>query len=745
MPNENSGDPDLTRSPRLFLLGLAVVAVAIAAGPTARTQEPPSETPAGEPPTVPSEGAPTAEIPGTEVPAASWPAAARLEDPQLEIVYDTVLDATYDADTQRIDGSMRLTWRNTASVPVPDLCFHHYLNAFSSNRSTFFEESGGRLRSDEFEGEQWGWIEVSSLRLADGTDLKPQESYVQPDDDNPHDRTVAFYDLPEPIAPGGEITVEVDFTSQLPSIFARTGANGNYILAGQWFPKIGVFEDSGDRGRPEPGWNCHQFHAHSEFYADFGNYDVTLTLPGEYAGKIGATGVKVAEQTAEGQVTARFVQQGVHDFAWTADPDYLVLRERFDPQEDVPAEQRRRIAETLGMSPSELTLQPVEITLFLQPAHANQAERYFRSAKEAIRGYGLRLGAYPWGTLTLVDPAYGAGGSGGMEYPTFITLGTSPLLSIPPFRELLFPEIVTIHEFGHQFFQGMIANNEFEESWIDEGINSYYEMVVMEEEYEDSIRFLGLRLPAFDQHWLSVAGGRYTDPIVTPSWGFLTSGSYGQNSYPRTAVSLRHLENLLGPETFARAMRHFFQTWQFRHPDTRDFQRAIEESSGRDLAWFFDQAWHSTRKLDYAVRSVTSEEIDQDEGVFWEDGERIEKETEDGWGDDEEDDGDEIYRSTVVVARNGAFVHPVTVEMRFEDDHTIRRTWDGDTRWIRWTFTGPRKLESAQVDPDGQLALDANRLNDSRRVEPVKLPERKLLTDFLFWLQTLFGAGSLVS
>ncbi len=515
------------------------------------------------------------------------------------------------------------------------------------------------------------------------------------------------------------------------------------MLAGQWFPKIGVFEDAGDRDRPEPGWNCHQFHAHSEFYADFGNYDVTLTLPGEYAGKIGATGVKVSEETNDDRVTARFVQQGVHDFAWTADPDYLVLEERFDPEADVPAEQRRHVAQTLGMPEAELTLQPVEITLFLQPAHANQAERYFRSAKEAIRGYGLRLGAYPWGTLTLVDPAHGAGGSGGMEYPTFITLGTSPLLSIPPFRELLFPEIVTIHEFGHQFFQGMIANNEFEESWIDEGINSYYEMVVMEEEYGDSVRLLGMRVPAFDQHRASIAGGRYADPIVTPSWGFLTSGSYGQNSYPRTAVSLRHLENLLGHETFARAMRHFFREWQFRHPDTRDFQQAIEESAGRDLDGFFDQAWHSTRKLDYAVRTARSEEIDPEEGVFWEDGERIEIERDEE--SDEDDDGDEIYRSTVVVARNGAFVHPVTVEMRFEDDHTIRRTWDGDTRWVRWTFTGPRKLESAVVDPDDQLALDANRLNNSRRVEPVKLPERKLLTDFLFWLQTLFGAGSLVS
>lgn len=722
---------------RTLVLSLAVTAVAVWAGHHARSQASPAQTP-GEA----SSGEPSAELP-SGASADSWPEAARLQHPQLEIVYDAALDARYDPATQRIEGSLHLRWRNTASVPVPDLCFHHYLNAFSSNRSTFFLESGGRLRGDEFEGDRWGWIEVSSLTLPDGTDLKSKETYVQPDDDNPYDRTVAVYPLPEPIPPGGELAVDVDFTSQLPSIFARTGAAGNYVLAGQWYPKIGVFEDAGDRGRAEPGWSCHQFHAHSEFYADFGNYDVTLTLPAEYEGRIGATGVKVSEERSEAEVTTRFVQQGVHDFAWTADPDFLVLRDRFDPKGDVPAEQRRRISETLGRSESELALEPVEITLYLQPAHANQSERYFRSAKEAIRGYGLRLGAYPYGTLTLVDPAYGAGGSGGMEYPTFITLGTAPLLSIPPFDEVLFPELVTIHEFGHQYFQGMIANNEFEESWIDEGINSYYEMVVLEEEYGDTVRFLGMRLPAFEQQRAAIAGGDYTDPIVTPSWGFLTSSSYGVNSYPRTAVSLHHLENLLGRETFARAMRHFFQQWQFRHPDTRNFRQAIEQAAGEDLDWFFDQAWHSTRELDYAVRSVESEEVDPEEGVFWEDGERVVREDEEE--EDDEGDGDATYRSVVEVVRNGGFLHPVTVEIRFEGNHRIRRTWDGESRWIRWTFTGPHELESAVVDPDRRLALDVNRLNDSRRVEPAKLPERKLLTDFLFWLQTLFGAGSLLS
>lgn len=702
--------------PLLITLPLAAVA---------GSQPPPSEP---APPRVPAATAPA------ELAAGELPQAARLSHPQLVSVYDSRIVAAYDAEEKRITGTLALTWRNTGAAPVPDLCFHHYLNAFSSNRTTFFRESGGQLRGDEFEGDHWGWIEVSSIRLPDGTDLAESQRYVAPDDGNPADRTVAMVDLPQAIPPGGELTVELDFTSQLPMIFARTGAHGNYVLAGQWYPKIGVFE--------EDGWNCHQFHAHSEFFADFGSYDVTLTLPEEYQGKIGATGVQVDEQVADGEVTVRFVQQGVHDFAWTADPDYLVLQDRFDPETDVPAEQRSRIAGLLGVDESELALSPVDITLFLQPAHANQAERYFRSAKEGIRGYGLRLGAYPYGTLTLVDPAEGAGGSGGMEYPTFITLGTSPLLSIPPFDRLLFPELVTIHEFGHQYFQGMIASNEFEEPWLDEGINSYYEMVVMEEEYRYGIRFLGLRLSPLDQNWLPVAGIDLADPIAVPAWANMASWSYGVNSYPRTAVTLRHLENLLGPEVFARAMRAFFEQHQFRHPTTGDFERTIERETGQDLGWFFAQALHSTRELDYAVRSVSSEEVDEREGVFWDGGERRTLDPDED--EDEDDDGDDDegpYRSRVVVFRNGEFRHPVTIELRFEDGTAERRLWDGQARWARVTVVRPSKLEAAVVDPDGVLALDSDRLNDSRLVEPRRLPAAKLLTDVLFWFQGLFGAG----
>jgi len=697
------------------------------------------------------------------------PVGWSVRDPALKTVYDTMLTASWNPEERLITGTETLSWRNTSSVPVHNLCFHHYLNAFSSNRTTFMRESGGQLRGDRFDDKRWGWIETTSVDLVgrgpDGgaLDLKPVEQYISPDDGNPWDRTVAVYPLAEPILPGQVITVDIGFESKMPAIFARTGAEGDYILAGQWFPKIGVFEDRGDRGRAEPGWNCHQFHANSEFFADFGNYSVTLTLPERYAGKVGATGVQLGEpEIADGQVTVRFAQVGVHDFAWTGDPSFQVIEETFDPSRDVPPAMRRGVADTLGLSEEDLALKPVEITLLLQPDHANQAERYLRAAEAGIRGYGLRLGLYPYKTLTMVDPPRDGEGSGGMEYPTFITLGTRSLLAYPPFDRLLMPEVVTVHEFGHQYFQGMIASNEFEESWLDEGINSYYEMVVMEEEYPATLGFLGLDISSFELDRARLGSWRFTDPVDLPAWRYLTRSSYGLNSYPRTALTLRHLENLLGAETFHRAMRRFFQDHKLTHPTTADFERSIEESTGQDLRWFFDQALHSTRQLDYAVYSIESRRVRDERGVFWREGERVEegedkdegplaqflKGFREGRGDsaDDGEQGDEdredtTWENRVAVIRRGDFVHPVTVEMRFEDHGVLRRTWDGESRWVRWTFTTDRRLVSAEVDPDGILALDRNRLDNSERRRPDRWPRRKLATELLFWLQSLFAAG----
>ena len=131
-----------------------------------------------------------------------------------------------------------------------------------------------------------------------------------------------------------------------------------------------------------------------------------------------------------------------------------------------------------------MRLTRVDVILLMQPEHLPQTERYLRAAMLAIKWFGLRYGRYPYRTLTIVDPAPGAGGSGGMEYPTFITAGSHALLNrTGRSTACALPEEVTVHEFGHQFWQGLVANNEFEEAWLDEGINSYSTGKVLEMGY----------------------------------------------------------------------------------------------------------------------------------------------------------------------------------------------------------------------------------------------------------------------
>src|SRR6202022_1670768 len=209
-------------------------------------------------------------------------------------VIEYSIDATLDPKTKTIQGKERLLWRNPSGDAVAELQFHLYLNAFKNNSSTFMRESSGRLRGDRVGSKEgdWGWIDVVSIRPADGRDLKSGARFIQPDGNDPSDETVLAVPLPSPVPPHGEISLDIIFRDKLPRVFARTGFVRDFFLVGQWFPKLGVYEPDGMRRRPRGGWNCHAFPSTSEFYADFGTYDVTLTVPSHFV--VGATGKNVA-------------------------------------------------------------------------------------------------------------------------------------------------------------------------------------------------------------------------------------------------------------------------------------------------------------------------------------------------------------------------------------------------------------------------------------------------------------------
>jgi hypothetical protein len=682
---------------------------------------------------------------------------------------DYDMQVRLDPEAKTLDGRQRIVWRNAAPEPVGELWFHLYMNAFKNTQSTFFRESGGRLRGDRMPEDGWGWVAVKSLRRADGKDLAAGATFEHPDDDNADDRTVWRVPLPEPVPPGGEIALDVVFEAKLPRIFARTGYFRDYFLVGQWFPKLGVHEPAGMRGRTTGGWNCHQFHANSEFYANFGRYRVEITLPERFV--VGATGKRTQRrENPDGTSTHVFEQADVIDFAWTASPRFLAVKSTFSAERDVTPQEYAETAALLGRPLDEVRLSDVEVTILLQPERAVQADRYVKAAKAALKWFGLWYGRYPYPTLTVVDPAFGAGGSGGMEYPTFITGGSSVLFNHWPLDRMLAPEAVTVHEFGHQYWQSMVASNEFEESWLDEGFNSYSTGKVMERVYGPwTMQAFGLRIGGLESARAQNSVERMFDRIRSHAWGF-SPGNYGFNSYSRTELTLRTLESLLGPETMARVMRAYHERFRFRHPSSDDFYAVAAEVAGKDLRAFFDQTVERPGILDDEVASVRSERVPEPSGFFGEGSgmkavtvKEARKKEQDK---DKDKGGGRSWRTTVVVRRRGEVVLPTALKLEYEGGPTqtitlLEREYEGADaertallaepkaaepwlgRWKRIELTGPHRLVSATLDPEDRLVIDVNRLNNSMRVEPDGRAAALWGARWVFWLQQLLAMAGL--
>lgn len=672
--------------------------------------------------------------------------------PQAKHIANYTIAARLNPADKSVEGRQTLVWLNDSQDTIPELQFHLYMNAFKNTKSTFMKESGGQLRSDRMRKDSWGHIDIKRMRIADGPELTKSIEFIAPDDGNKDDQTVIRVPLPKPVGPGEQIQLEIDFYTRFPKVYARTGYHGDFFLAGQWFPKIGVWEKAGTRYASKAGWNCHQFHANSEFYADFGKYAVDLTVPSNFV--VGATGVLQNERKNGDTTTYSFYQENVHDFAWTAQPTYRRFVRTFDADQEVTPTELTEISRRLGITHDEAALGNVEMILLLQPEHAGQADRHFRAVANALKYFGLWYGRYPHATITVVDPPAGGMGAGGMEYPAFITAGTSWLTG----RNDGNPEEVTVHEFGHQYWQGIVATNEFEEAWMDEGFNTYSTGKVMDKAYGPRNLPLTvfvplsriMTVPTITSDSMNRAGylaGPKADDLFRPAWKYQTSMSYGLNSYPRTAVMLRTLENVLGEDLMARVMRAYFQRWKFGHPAAPDFIHVVNSVSGRDLNPFFRDFLYGSNTLDYSVASVTSEKETADKGYF-DDGTGVKLvDSKDAAEIDKRKakDKQESYLTKITIRREGEIVHPVDILVHFENGETEKAAWDGEYRWAKYEFRKPSKAASVVVDPDRILLADTNWTNNSWVAKSRRGTAVKWTSTLLFWIQQLLQTVSLIA
>ncbi|MGQ0734142.1 MAG: M1 family metallopeptidase [Acidobacteriota bacterium] len=614
------------------------------------------------------------------------------------------IDVKLDHPSRTLTGTGTIRWRHPGLAPLTSLRMHLYWNAWRNSASSWMREASlaGEV-PEQPAPEDWSSIDLTSLVSVDPmagtrTDLLPSLTFIQPDDGNPDDRTLAEVALPAALAPGGEVTLHVGWTARVPRTFSRTGVVGTFYFVAHWFPKIAVFEGA--------TWAGRQFHANTEFFADFGRYDVRLTVPRDWV--VGATGVELSRtDNSDLTTTHRYVQDDVHDFAWTASPDYVEHRQRFEHP----------------------GLPSVDMRLLMQPEHRGHEDRHFAATAAALRYYGEWYGPYPYSQLTIVDPAFQSG-AGGMEYPTLFTAGMRWLSP----RRSNSPEAVTVHEAGHQFWYGLVANNEFEHAWLDEGLNTFSEERVQSLAFQPNhlvLRFFGGFIPwqlqdvslsrATDGNGLNFyrrAADR--DDPSTPTFRYWP-GTHAEITYFKTALWLHTLERHLGWETLRRILSTFFERWKFRHPRPEDFFEVANEVSGQDLTWFFDQAYRSSHVFDYGVERFESV-ADRTLGPA-------------GGTSNSPGDG---YRTIVAVRRFGEALFPVDVLTTFEDGHTIRDRWEGRDRWRLFTYLHAARAVSVQVDPERVLLLDLNYTNNSRTLKPLggQAADKWALT-WMVWLQDL--------
>ncbi len=729
------------------MLPLLLLAAALAlptppqAAPDQASTNPKGETAAPAPGPAPA-GDDGIEIAGTGAGAVRTPSSdaawGGIRTGAAERVADYELTAQLDPEKHTVEGHERLTWTNRSDRPIRSLYFHLYLNAFESSGSTFFTEMvryGGFRSGVKTKQGEYGFIELRSV-ASQGRALR--WSYVHPDGGSETDHTVVRVQLPEPVAPHTTRVLEIDFHDQLPRLVARTGYFDKFHLVAQWFPKIGVLEVRGERGATAPRWNCHEMHLNSEFYADFGNYKAQVTLPKGY--RFGSVGEETQEprETLQGMVHT-VAQDDVHDFAFTAWDGFA------PPLEGTALNGRVKV-----------------ITLY--PPEMGEAGRVSHQATiDAIEYFSRTLGEYPYRQVTCVVPPHNASEAEAMEYETFFT----SLGALAHETQFALVRFVAIHEFGHGYFMGMLATNEFEEPFLDEGLDEFWDARMLEGTTTvlsaPLLDRLGIRTPPLRRLDLSRLGGTarfQADPIAGSSWDRWSSGSYGL-IYARTALVFHDLgvrmdgPGAQGDGTFiARAFREYFRRWHHRHPSTADFQKTLEDVAGdragivRD--WFEKQIYDRA-PVDDRVEKLESTEVLPDKGLIGSDGKRSERDEKarDQAADaareefrkahpDDKEHGPFPFR-TVVQVRRYAFGVPQTLVVKFADGSSETARFPAGERWHRYVFDKPVKAVSAQLDPEGEWLLELNKLDDGRTREPSPLASRRWTLEASAWTQLLFS------
>ena len=477
-------------------------------------------------------------VPASRPPAGKSPTAAVRTAPEPVVRYK--ISARLEPETHEVLGRAEILWRNTSRVPQSELYFHLYLNAFANDETVFMRSNKPGFRGGRYP-ETWGGIDIRSLKVFG------RAATVTHTPGDSKDATDIRVPLSYPVDPGKEAYIQIEFVSRLPSVTHRTGFADSFHMVAQWFPKLARLE-------PDGTWAHFPFHRLSEFYADFGDYDVEIDVPRGFL--VGATGTEVSRRELRARQLFKFEARGVHDFAWVA-WDGFDVRYREGPDR-------------------------VRLTCLYPKGLDDIAELELDETEAGLVALSEAYGPYPYDGLTVVHPPRNARDAGGMEYPMLITTG-GPWWSARAGAKSL--HAVTVHELAHQWFYGLVATNEFAYPFLDEGLTTFSSTRALEQRYPGRSAFEGfgwsLSLWALTRQgaargWDRGAAERSAD-------AFDDGSDYGRLVYAKTATAIETLRRVYGDDVML-ALGSYAREQRFRHPKPDALYQAVREHVGDDAA-----------------------------------------------------------------------------------------------------------------------------------------------------------------
>ncbi len=577
------------------------------------------------------------------------------------------------------------TWWNNTENPTSELQFHLYQNAYSNNNTLF--SSGRRLPPESTTRFDFSKILING---------KPVSLEIfHPDFENQYDSTTAKIKLSQDILPGDSVLIEFEYSLKSPFAFGRSGFSANKTLYffSQWFPKLGVFKNG--------NWICSQFHPFTEFYSDFSRYEVTISAPEEFL--IASTGVKIDSTLGnDGKILHKIVQYGVHDFAWGAVRDIVFQKDQYERKDGTI----------------------VTINGFIQKNNEQYSGRNFDAVKNSLSFFEEYVAPYPYESITFIDVPKNSGTIASMEYPTLFTFKTSEFSPL----ERHTPEETIIHEFSHQYFYGIVANNEVYEAWLDEGFANYFTSKILDKYYPPRYAYFDFfgYYPIKGALFLEIAEiplvytlSDFLVPAITTSLKYYYKGTglgslkdtsyklinrnvYTLVSYSKAEIMLQTLEKSIGFEKMMEIMKHYYNSYKFKHPVADDFWGVVNKYSGTDLSWLYEGAYQGSSYSDYKIISI-----------------------------DERDN-----RCNVWVQRNGEIKVPQTIALYTERD-TLLAAWNGEERVKKIEFVTSNVILGAEIDPERKNLFDLNFANNSYLKESQFKGTLSIALRWFFWIQNL--------